>query len=135
VSNKPYLLDTSAVLTFLEDEPGAQRVEQILREGQVIIRFLALLETYYISLQETTEATADTRYALLKDLPSTFLYDMDEPTLLTAARFKAQHRLSLAGAMIAAFAVREGAVLIHKDPEFEPLANQLKQEILPYKYL
>ena len=133
MSDKRYLLDTSAVLTFLEDEPGAQRVEQILREEKVIIPFLALLETYYISLQETAEATADTRYALLKHLPATFLYDIDEPTMLTAARFKAFHRLSLADAIIAAFAVRERAVLVHKDPEYEPLAKHVKQEILPHK--
>ena len=133
VSDKRYLLDTSAVLTLLEDEPGAQRVEQIIREGQAIIPFLALLEAYYISLQETTEATADTRYALLKHLPAVFLYDIDEPTLLTAARFKANYHLSLADAIIAAFAVREKAVLVHKDPEFEPLSPQVKQEVLPYK--
>ncbi|HDH03539.1 MAG TPA: PIN domain-containing protein [Actinobacteria bacterium] len=58
---------------------------------------------------------------------------LGEPTLLTAARFKAQHRSSLADAMIAAFAVRERAVLVHEDPEFEPLARRVKQEILPHK--
>ena len=133
VSDKRYLLDTSAVLTFLENEPGAQRVEEIIREGQAVIPFLVLLEMYYISLQETTEATADRRYALLKHLPAVFLYDIDEPTLLTAARFKARHHLSLADALIAAFAVRERAILVHKDPEFEPLSPQVKQEVLPYK--
>jgi len=133
VSDERYLLDTSAVLTFLEDEAGAQRVEEIIRAGQAVIPFLALLETYYISLQETTEAIAEKRYALLKQLPARFLYDVDEPTLLTAGRFKALHRLSLADALIAAFAVREGAILVHKDPEFKSLSKQLKQEALPYK--
>lgn len=133
VSEESYLLDTSAVLTFLEDEAGAQRVEEIIRAGRTVIPFLALLETYYISLQETTEAIAEKRYALLKQLPARFLYDVDEPTLLTAGRFKARHRLSLADAFIAAFAVREGATLVHKDPEFESLPKQVKQEALPYK--
>lgn len=133
VSDERYLLDTSAVLTFLEDEAGAQRVEEIIRAGQAVIPFLALLETYYISLQETTEAIAEKRYALLKQLPARFLYDVDEPTLLTAGRFKARHLLSLADALIAAFAVREGAILVHKDPEFKLLSKQVKQETLPYK--
>ena len=133
VSDERYLLDTSAVLAFLEDEAGAQRVEEIIRAGQAVIPFLALLETYYISLQETTEAIAEKRYALLKQLPARFLYDVDEPTLLTAGRFKARHHLSLADALIAAFAVREGAILVHKDPEFKSLSKQVKQEALPYK--
>jgi len=133
VSDERYLLDTSAVLAFLEDEAGAQRVEEIIRAGRAVIPFLVLLETYYISLQETTEAIAEKRYALLKQLPARFLYDVDEPTLLTAGRFKARHRFSLADALIAAFAVREGAILVHKDPEFKALSKQVKQETLPYK--
>jgi len=133
VSDERYVLDTSAVLTFLEDEAGAQRVEEIIRAGRAVIPFLALLETYYISLQETTESIAEKRYALLKQLPARFLYDVDEPTLLTAGRFKARHRLSLAGALIAAFAVREGGILVHNDLEFESLSKQVKQEALPYK--
>ena len=130
-----YLLDTSAVLTLLEDEEGAERVERLLRdaESEVLLPFLALLETYYITFQEQSEATAGQRYALLKQLPVTFLWSVDEPTLLTAARFKAQYHLSLADALIASFAHQHGAVLVHKDPEFEALAGQVRQEPLPYK--
>ena len=58
---------------------------------------------------------------------------MDEPTLLTASRFKARFRISLADALIAAFAVRQEAILVHKDPELEALAEIVPQEILPYK--
>ena len=133
MSDDRCLLDTSAILTLLEDEEGAERVEALLREGQVLLPFLVLLETYYITLQERSEAVADRRYALLKQLPATFLWSVDEPTLLTAARFKARHRLSLADALIAAFAVQQGAILVHKDPEFEALAELVRQEALPYK--
>jgi predicted nucleic acid-binding protein len=58
---------------------------------------------------------------------------MDEPTLLTAGRLKADHRVSLADAVIAAFAIRRAAVLMHKDPEFEALTGLLPMESLPYK--
>lgn len=133
MSESKYLLDTSAVLTFLEDEDGAERVETLLRQEQILLPYLVLLETYYITLQEQPEDVADKRYALLKQLPSTILWDMDEPTLLTAGRFKAHHRLSLADAIIAAFALRQGAILVHKDPELEAVAETVQQEILPYK--
>ncbi len=128
-----FVLDTSAVLTFLEDESGAERVEMLLRREQVLMPYVVLLETYYITLQEQAEDVADKRYALLKQLPATILWDMDEPTLLTAGRFKAHHRLSLADAIIAAFSFRHDAVLVHKDPELESLIETVKQELLLYK--
>ncbi len=58
---------------------------------------------------------------------------MDEATVLTAARFKAVHRLSLADTIIAAYAVQANATLLHKDPEYEALAGQVRLEALPYK--
>ncbi|MBC7318147.1 PIN domain-containing protein [Candidatus Bipolaricaulota bacterium] len=129
-----YLLDSSAVLAFLEDEEGAAKVERLLldKDNEVLLPFLVLLEVYYITLQEQSEAVADWRYALLKQLPVRILWDVDEPTLLTAARIKARYNLSLADAIIAAFAYQYEAVLVHKDPEFEVL-EQLRQEPLPYK--
>lgn len=108
MSESRYLLDTSAILTFLEDEDGAERVEKLLRQEAVLLPFMALLETYYITRKEQTEDVADRRYALLKQLPVTFLWNIDEPTLLTAARIKAIHRLSLADAIIAAFTWQQG---------------------------
>ncbi len=129
-----YVLDTSALLTLMEDEEGANRVEAILRQGPVMIPFPVLLEIYYISLQERSEAIADQRYALICNLPRIEIcWKMDEPTLLTAARFKARHHVSLADALIAAFAAQNHAILIHKDPEFDVLQGQVLQEPLPYK--
>lgn len=58
---------------------------------------------------------------------------MDESTLLTAAPIKASRRVSLADAIVAAFAVQNGATLVHKDPEFEALAGEISLEALPYK--
>ena len=133
MSKPRYLLDTSAILTLLENEEGADRVETLLRNEEILLPFLVLLETYYITLQDETEHVADQRYALLKQLPVTFLSDIDEPTLLTAGRFKAHYRISLADALIAAFAVRQEAILIHKDPEFEVLSESVQQETLPDK--
>ena len=46
--------------------------------------------------------------------------------LLAAARIKAGHKLSVADAWIAATAERLDATLVHKDPEFEPLAKLVR---------
>lgn len=129
-----YVLDTSAILTFMEEEQGANRVEAILRQGTVMIPFPVLLEIYYISLQERSEAIADQRYALICNLPYIEIcWKMDEPTLLTAARFKARCPVSFADALTAAYAAQNDAILVHKDPEFDALKGHVLQESLPYK--
>lgn len=128
-----HVLDTSAILTLMEDEPGAERVAAFLDGGSVILPFVVLMEAYYITFQERGRDEADRRYALMKRLPVHFEDAVDEPLLLTAGRFKAIHRLSLADAMIAAWAQVRGAILVHKDPEYEALANVVKQVALPYK--
>ena len=128
-----YLLDTSAIFTLIEDETVAKRVEQILREQPIIITWMSLLEVFYITQQERSPAEAERRYALLKVLPVTFIWNVDEPSLLTAARLKAMYRLSLADTIIAACAIQQNAVIVHKDPEFEVLADQVGLEALPYK--
>ena len=127
-----YVLDTSALLTLIEDEVGAERVSQVLDNEQVWLPWLVLLEAYYITLQERSRIEAETRYALMKQLPATILWNVDEPTLLTAGRLKANHRLSLADAIIAAFAIRLETTLVHKDPEFQVLADELPLENLPF---
>ncbi len=131
--SRPWLLDTSALLSFIEDETGADRVEQALKQPTTLVPWPVLLETHYISLQEEGQAEADRRIALIKQLKVEILCGMDESTLLTASKLKAEHRVSLADAIIAAFAIRRGAVLMHKDPEFDALTGLLPMEALPYK--
>ena len=54
------------------------------------------------------------------------------PLLEQAASLKARYPMSLGDAWIAATAMQCNAVLLHKDPEFEPVA-ELQHEPLPYK--
>lgn len=133
MERKSYVLDTSALLALIENEEGAGRVESILREEKVFLPCLALLEVHYVTRQERGQGEADRRYALLRQLSCEILWNLDEPTLLTASRFKAGHRVSLADALIAAFAKRQQSVLVHKDPEYEALAEEVELEALPYK--
>lgn len=130
-----YLIDTSALLSFIEDEEGANCVEEALKQKETIVPWPVLLEMYYITLQEEGQSEADRRFALIKQLKVNIPYDMDEATVLTAARLKARHRVSLADAIIAAFAIRKDAILMHKDPEFDALTGLLKMKALPYKEL
>jgi predicted nucleic acid-binding protein len=133
VSAERCLLDTSAVLTLIEDESGAERVEALLRQADVLLPWAVLLETHHISLQERGRAEADRRYALLLALGATVIWEVDEPTLLLASEMKARHRLSFADALIAAYALRRDALLVHKDPQYEALKGVIHMEALPYR--
>jgi len=128
-----FLLDTSALITLIEDEPGAERVKSLLLLETVLLPCTALLETYYITLQEQGADIAEERHALLKRLPATILWEIEEPALLAAARLKAAHRISFADAIVAGFASYHRATLVHKDPEFEALEGDIRLEALPYK--
>jgi predicted nucleic acid-binding protein len=133
VAPESYVLDSSALLTLIEDEEGADRVQEVLEAGGSILPWLVLLELHYVTQQEKGQAEADRRYALARQLPAEIPWSVDEPLLLTASRFKAEHRVSLADAIIAAFAHTRDAVLVHKDPEFEALAEHVQLEALPYE--
>ncbi len=127
------MLDTSAVLALMENEDGADRVETLLREHEVFVPWPVLMEIYYITLQEADEVAADSRYAMLAKA-ATVLWEMNEPTMLAAARLKAAHQISFADALIAACAARLGAILVHKDPEYDALAEEVRLEALPYRH-
>ncbi|MBA3947695.1 MAG: PIN domain-containing protein [Herpetosiphonaceae bacterium] len=132
-----YLFDTSAWLTLIEDEQGADTVQNLLvQAGQgtvlVLTSFKSFMEVYYISLQEGGEAVAQERLRLMSILPVTRVESNDQSGLL-AAEFKAQHRLSVADAWIAGLAQERGAILVHKDPEFEQVESGVKVLKLPYK--
>ena len=131
--SKPYLLDTSAVMALIEDEPGADRVEDLLRTGSVLMPFLDGLEAYYVTLQERSRDEAERRLALIRQLPAIWLDNVSETVLIRAGNFKGRYRVSLADAIIAAFAADHGAILVHKDPEYRVLSAVVEQEELPPK--
>jgi predicted nucleic acid-binding protein len=133
MANRRFVFDTSAIFTLIEDEEGADRVEQILRESEVIVSWVSLMEMMYISQQEKGEETALKRYAALKQTGITIMWEADEPLLLIAARLKANHRVSFADAIVAATAIHQKAIILHKDPEYESLQEQVQMEALPYK--
>jgi ribonuclease VapC len=117
---------------LIEDEPGADRVAELLHAGAVLLPFVAGLETYYITLRERGMDEAERRLFLLRQLPARWLDTVGDTVLVMAARFKAHHHLSFADCLVAAFAVEAGAVLVHNDPEYEAL-TAVPQERLPYK--
>jgi predicted nucleic acid-binding protein len=118
-----YLLDTSALLTLRDDEPGADRVEALLQNSQRCYAcFLTRMEVLYRVWKDEDERAGRLAYEQLKALPLNWI-EASEPLLEQAASIKARFSLSLADAWIAAAAQQVGAILIHKDPEFRAIAD------------
>ena len=124
-----HLLDTSALLTLRDDEPGANRVERALDHPEYCYCcFLSRMEVLYRVWKDEGERAGRLAYEQLKALPLHWV-EPSEPLLEQAARIKACHALSLADAWIAAAAQQVGATLLHKDPEFRAIP-ELTQEWL-----
>jgi ribonuclease VapC len=132
---KHYLLDTSALLTLRDGEPGADEVAEILhlaQKGEATVSgcFITLMEVLYRVWKD--EGESEGRLAHSQCLAFPIHWQHESRVLLEkAAALKAQRRLSLADAWIAACAQLLGAELVHKDPELATL--KLPQLLLPLK--
>ncbi|HEX2229660.1 MAG TPA: PIN domain-containing protein, partial [Candidatus Binatia bacterium] len=130
---KLFLLDTSALLTLRSDEPGAERVVDLLSRAkrgscQLFASFMTRMELLYLIRREEGEEPAREALRLVDSF--TIEWITCEPSLLeVAARLKARGGLSVADSWIGATAVSRQAVLIHNDPEFTKF-SEIAQESL-----
>jgi predicted nucleic acid-binding protein len=134
---KIYVLDTSALLTYIEDEAGSDVVDNLLiqaEEGdvEIYISFISLTEVYYITIQEKSKKEAAERINLIQSL-AVRLIESYEALNLQAGTLKATNRISLADSYIAALCREYKGILVHKDPEFEKMTTSIKEYRLPYK--
>lgn len=134
---KRYLLDTSALLTLRDNESGADQVAEILYaaqqgKAQCYGCFMSLMEVLYRVWKDENEQAGRLAYQQCLSLPIDWVHEHAR-LLEKAAEIKACHAVSLADAWIAATAILQGAVLVHKDPEF--VALNCQQLPLPFKAL
>lgn len=117
------ILDTSALIAYLADEPGAERVESLIRQSA--IPFMAMTELYYVVWQRMGKDEAGRAYAHVKAWQRPRV-DPDERLMLTAGRFKVQYKLGVADSFVAASAWVHAATLCTKDAGFEALSGEIR---------
>ncbi len=132
-----YVFDTSAFFTLFENEDGADTVQMLLekakqREINILTSFVSFTEVFYITFQEEGEDEAKNRIRLM-DMLSIKRVESTQELGLIAGTLKAVNRISFADTWVAATAIFYNAVLVHKDPEFEQLKDQITLLQLPYK--
>jgi ribonuclease VapC len=117
------LLDSYAIVAFLNDEEGAERVAHLFEDaGQdgtpLLVNEINVGEVYYIVAKHRSEDAAEQVRLHLDRLPLELVSNtFDE--VLEAARLKARFPLSYADAFALATAIRFGARLVTGDREFE----------------
>ncbi len=137
-NKKPrYVLDSHALIAYLEDESGAARVRVILGQAQKNLAeiFLCIVnfgEVVYITEREQGLVAAQTAIAAIDQLPITVI-EADRKLTFAAAHIKAKHSLSYADAFAAALAQEKTATLLTGDAEFQPLEDEMQIEWLPAK--
>ena len=121
-----YVLDSFALIGYLENEPFAQEIEDLLHQAKkglphIYLHALHLGEVYYITLREQGKDVADLAYTRIKRFPIKFVETINEELLLTAATLKANYPISYADSFAAALAKINNSSLLTGDPDFRNL--------------
>ena len=131
------VLDSFAILAYLEGEPGMPRVRTLLTEAAkgtltLHLSVINLGEVLYIIEREQGLVAAQRALAALDQLPIQ-VQPAERSVVLAAARLKARHPISYADAFAVVAAQEHRAVLVTGDPEFKSLETDglLKVEWLP----
>jgi ribonuclease VapC len=131
------VFDSFALLAYFDNEPGAELVEQLLRQaqGQTATLHLSLVnlgEVYYIIQRERGRDAAVATLALIDQLPI-HQEAVDRPRVLAASALKANQAISYADAFAAALGQQLHGPVVTGDPEFQPVAALVEVLWLPQR--
>jgi predicted nucleic acid-binding protein len=127
---KALVLDSWAVIAYLEDEPSGQQIADLIASAheEAIPVYMCVVnagEVWYIIAREISEDDANFSIKELRDLRIQFV-DVDWELTQEAARFKSQHKMSYADCYAAALAKSKKADLVTGDNEFKAIEDQVK---------
>ena len=133
--HKVVVLDTWAVLAYLDGEPAAQHVRQLLRSARrrqvtVLLSLIAYGECLYVierehGLQQAQRAVGIIDQLALRVIP------VDRPLVFEAAHMKARYPISYADAFSVALAKRNDGRVMTGDPEFRAVESEVAVDWLP----
>ena len=129
-----YLLDSFALLAYLNNEPGKQRVEDVFgqaekRQCRILMCMINLGEVLYSVERRRGFAAAQKTLMLSQSLPIKIL-EVTNDLVLQAAHIKASHPLSYADAFVVVSAINQKAIVLTGDPEFESVESLVTVEWL-----
>lgn len=124
---KKYLLDSYAVLAWIQDERGAEFVEDLLYrargyEEEALLNIINLGEIYYrcariMDMQSARNLLENIRLLPIRIIPC------PNDLVLEAAEIKRQYPIAYADAFALASALREKACIVTGDLEFKDVEH------------
>ena len=123
------VLDSWAVIAYLEDEPSGEKVADIIADAHenntpLLMSVVNLGEVWYIVAREASEADADRCEKELRQLGIEFV-DVDWGLTQQAARYKSKRKMSFADCFAAALTKQKKAHLVTGDNEFKAVAAEI----------
>jgi predicted nucleic acid-binding protein len=124
---RTYVLDASALLAFIEDKPGAAKLEDLLteahrRRARVLMSSLNFGEAYAKLLRERGRDQALRTMSIVHPLPIE-LVDATPQRCLHAAEVKTTYKLYYIDSFAAALAFEYKATLVTGDSDFRKLGH------------
>jgi ribonuclease VapC len=120
-----YVLDSYALLAYLEAEPGSDRVRELLEAAKggkchLYMCVVNLGEVMYIVERERGLPKAQETLARIDELPIAII-DVDRVLTLAAAHLKKDCPIAYADCFAAVLSQLKNATLITGDPEFRKI--------------
>jgi uncharacterized protein len=133
----PRVFDSWALMAFLEDEPAAEAVQELIAEAQdidngLLVSAINLGEVWYSLARVKSEESADRAITEIMGLGFQII-DVDWDLANRAARLKAKYRLSYADCIAAALARGRAIEIVTGDPEFKQVQRLVRIYWLPGK--
>ena len=124
---KTYVLDASALFAFLQKKPGANKVNDLLKDavhGRAAIFMSAVNygEVYGGILREHGPERARATLSAVHPLPIGFV-EATPQRAFHAAEVKAKYKLCYLDSFVAALAVEKKAMLVTSDSDFRRLGH------------
>jgi len=124
------VLDAYALMTFFEDEPGADAVRAIIQESvesetSLVMSVVNLGEIWYAIARSNSPEVADRYIGEIQGM-GIEIVDADWTLTRQAAIFKTRGNISYADSFAAALAVLRTAELVTGDKEFKPLEGEVR---------
>ena len=126
---KRYVLDSYAMIAYFEDEPGADRVAQVLRQliqgkAKGYMSVVNWGEVYYNTMREEGVAEAEKVILQLDKFPIQVV-DVNRDFAYEAAKLKGKYRIAYADCFAAALSLKLNASLVTGDSEFKKLKERI----------
>lgn len=124
------VLDSYAIIAFMENEPGADKVAKLIlhardRDKKLLLSVVNWGEIYYILCRTAGKHAAEEALKSIDTLPIEVI-PVDREITYAAAGFKSKFKMSYADGFAAALAKLHKAELVTGDHEFKPLGDEIR---------